>query len=98
MYAVDAVKSGITRSVPEPAAQSERESHPWPNQYQNIKINQYSNTYLVGAEHGASTRTFIHVDNRFQTMGHVKGIVVFPIATEDVGITFDILGVFPALE
>jgi hypothetical protein len=31
-------------------------------------------------------------------MGHVKGVVVFPISTEDVGITFDVLGVFPALE
>jgi hypothetical protein len=31
-------------------------------------------------------------------MSYVEGVVILPISMEDVGITFVVLGVFPALE
>ena len=92
--------SGMTRRVPAPGGQSERESHPYsvvPSAIDPTTIKKEL-VYLIGSEGRAAARTMIHVDGSFETVGHHERIVFFPFPFEDLRVAFAVFRIFPTFK
>lgn len=90
----------MTRRVPAPGGQSERESHPYsvvPSALDPTTTKKEL-VYLIGTKSRAASWAMIHVDGSFETVGHHKRVVFFPFTLEDLRVAFAVFRIFPTFK